>query len=311
MSFFCLFSGIIWVMKVLKKRHHSLPFKELIHNIWEMVKWIFAISLENDFDVYAGNATLYIVIAAFPFLVLLISFVNFLPTESYTQLINMIIGVLPEVSEIQDLVLYVLETVRTQSYELIISAAAIISLWFASSGITAIQKGLKRVTINSDNTIYDKPIALLCTVIFLLLIPFLLVFQLFGTSIQNVILFLAERHNYIDFALKLIDLMNVSGIITMVMASVIITLTFTYLPGGRRKIREQIPGAVMTTVVWLVFSRLFSIFIPMIYSTNSIYGSLTALFLTLLWLRILMFILLIGASLNTVLKLKAEHALPW
>ena len=112
-------------MKVLRKRHHSLPFKELIHNIWEMVKWIFAISLENDFDVYAGNATLYIVIAAFPFLVLLISFVNFLPTESYTQLINMIIGVLPEVSEIQDLVLYVLETVRTQSYELIISAAAI------------------------------------------------------------------------------------------------------------------------------------------------------------------------------------------
>lgn len=298
-------------MKAFRKRHHSRSFKEICRNIFEMVKWIFAISLENDFDVYAGNATLYIVIAAFPFLVLVISFVNFLPPESYTQLINMIIGVLPEVAEIQDLVLYVLETVRTQSYELIISAAAIISLWFASGGITAIQKGLKRVTINSDNTIYDKPIALLYTVIFLLLIPFLLVFQLFGTSIQTLILYLAERHNYIDFALKLIDLMNVSGIVTMVMAAIIITLTFTYLPGGRRKIREQIPGAVMTTVVWFVFSRLFSIFIPMIYSTNSIYGSLTALFLTLLWLRILMFILLIGASLNTVLKLKAEHALPW
>lgn len=282
-----------------------------MRNIWEMVKWIFAISLENDFGVYAGNATLYIVIAAFPFLVLVISLVNFLPPESYTQLTGMIMNLLPEVTEIQNLVLYVLETVRTQSYELIISAAAIISLWFASGGITAIQKGLKRITINADNTIYDKPIALLYTVIFLLFIPFLLVFQLFGTSIQALILFLAQRHNFIDFALKLIDLMNVSGIITMGMSAVIITLTFTYLPGGRRKIREQIPGAVMTTVVWFVFSRLFSIFIPMIYSTNSIYGSLTALFLTLLWLRILMYILLIGASLNTVLKLKAEHALPW
>lgn len=287
------------------------PLKEVMRNIWEMVKWIFAISLENDFGVYAGNATLYIVIAAFPFLVLVISLVNFLPPESYTQLTGMIMNLLPEVTEIQNLVLYVLETVRTQSYELIISAAAIISLWFASGGITAIQKGLKRITINADNTIYDKPIALLYTVIFLLFIPFLLVFQLFGTSIQALILFLAQRHNFIDFALKLIDLMNVSGIITMGMSAVIITLTFTYLPGGRRKIREQIPGAVMTTVVWFVFSRLFSIFIPMIYSTNSIYGSLTALFLTLLWLRILMYILLIGASLNTVLKLKAEHALPW
>ena len=298
-------------MKVLRKRHHSLSPKEMVKSLWEMVKWIFAISLENDFGVYAGNATLYIVIASFPFLVLVISLINFLPPESYTQLTGMIMNLLPEVADIQNLVLYVLETVRTQSYELIISAAAIISLWFASGGITAIQKGLKRVTINADNTIYDKPIALLYTVIFLLFIPFLLVFQLFGTSIQSLILFLAERHNFIDFALKLVDLMNVSGIITMGVAAVIITLTFTYLPGGRRKIREQMPGAVMTTVVWFVFSRLFSIFIPMIYSTNSIYGSLTALFLTLLWLRILMYILLIGASLNTVLKLKAEHALPW
>lgn len=297
-------------MKIIRVKHRYPGPKQILKSGWDMGKWIFAIAAENDLSVYAGNATLYIVIAAFPFLVLLISLVNLVPNAGYTQLSELILGFLPQVSEIQKLVTYILDSLRTQSYELLAGIAALVSLWFASGGITAIQKGLKRITLNADNSIFDKPIALLYTVIFLLLFPCLLVFQLFGTSIENIIYYFAERFNYLELALKLIQMMQVSGMITAVMTAVILTLTFTYLPGGRRRIREQIPGGVLTALIWIVFSRLFSVFIPIIYSRNSIYGSLTALFLTLLWLRILMFIMFLGASVNTVLKLKAEQIKP-
>lgn len=297
-------------MKVIRVKHRRPDPKQIVKTGWDMGKWIFAIAAENDLSVYAGNATLYIVIAAFPFLVLLISLVNLVPNASYAQLSGLIMGMLPEVAEIQKLVLYILESLRTQSYELLAGIAALVSLWFASGGITAVQKGLKRITLNADNSIFDKPIALLYTVIFLLLFPCLLVFQLFGTSIENIIYYFAERYNYFELALKLIQMMQVSGIITALMTAVILTLTYTYLPGGRRRIREQIPGGVLTALIWIVFSRLFSFFIPVIYSKNSIYGSLTALFLTLLWLRILMFIMFLGASVNTVLKLKTEQIKP-
>lgn len=297
-------------MKIVKVKHRWPDPHHIMQELWDTVKWVFAIAAENDLSVYAGNATLYIVIAAFPFLVLAISLINILPNAGFDQLTGLILEMLPQVSEIQSLVLYILESLRTRSFGFLAGAAALVSLWFASGGITAVQKGLKRITLHADNSLLDKPIALLYTVIFLLLFPCLLVFQLFGTSIENIIVFLAARHNYIEAAVKIVDMMEVSGIVTALMTAVILTLTFTYLPGGRRPFHQQLPGGILTAVIWIVFSRLFSVFIPILYSRNSIYGSLTALFLTLLWLRILMFIMFLGASVNTVLRLKAEQTKP-
>ena len=73
------------------------------------------------------------------------------------------------------------------------------------------------------------------------------------------------------------------------------------MQGERRRLRLQLPGAVFTTVLWLVFSAFFEIFITRFWKASSLYGSLAAIFLAAMWLKSITMILFYGAALNEAL----------
>ena len=52
----------------------------------------------------------------------------------------------------------------------------------------------------------------------------------------------------------------------------------------------------------MVFTELFAFFVPRFYHASSLYGSLAALFLALLWIRVIIMILFIGGALNKALE---------
>ena len=96
--------------------------------------------------------------------------------------------------------------------------------------------------------------------------------------------------------------LNASSIIVGLITVVVILLTYTYLPGGKRTLKEELPGAVFTAVIWVIFSIVFSVFIPRFWKASSLYGSLASIFLMTMWLRIMITILFYGACLNEGLK---------
>lgn len=275
---------------------------------WERTKAIMKIAADNDLSVYAGNATLYIVIASFPFMVLLVSLVNLIPNTDFTAFCRLLTRFLPEISQIRDFVTNIFLGMRTQSYGLVAGMAALTFLWFASSGMRAIQRGLQRITPDAATGVKPLLAPILFTISFLVLLPCLFIFQLFGSSIKRALVYFAGEYDFMKTALRIVSMMKFSTIITAVGTCVVLVLMFAYLPGGKRSIKEQMPGGIFTGICWLIFTKLFSIFIPIFFSGNGIYGSLTALFLILLWLRILMYIMLVGASLNTVLNMERENA---
>lgn len=75
---------------------------------------------------------------------------------------------------------------------------------------------------------------------------------------------------------------------------------YTFVPDKKLKLREQIPGAVFSTVGWMAFSFAFSLYFNHIGGKNYsyMYGSLTAIVLLLLWLYMCMCILFFGAEIN-------------
>ncbi len=75
-------------------------------------------------------------------------------------------------------------------------------------------------------------------------------------------------------------------------------LIYTYVPGGRRTPRSQLPGTIFATAGWLVFSRVFSFYIVHFWRLSYIYGSLTAVILIILWLYVIINLLFLGAGLN-------------
>ena len=81
-------------------------------------------------------------------------------------------------------------------------------------------------------------------------------------------------------------------------------LLYKVLPNHRVRFSSLLPGAVFSSLGWLVFSRLFSFYIENFSNYASLYGSLTAVVLLMLWLYVCMYILFLGGEVNVWLKQK-------
>jgi membrane protein len=73
---------------------------------------------------------------------------------------------------------------------------------------------------------------------------------------------------------------------------------YAVLPSGRTGLKNSLPGAVMTSLGWLVFSELFSRYVEYFPNYANVYGSVYAVALAMLWLYFCVCIIFYGAALN-------------
>ncbi len=256
---------------------------------------------KNEMSVYAGYTTLYILMALVPLLSLLIGVVNLLPDLSLQHVEEVLQELLPSIPQVQSLVHSIITNVNRKAGSLAISVSLVVSLWSASNGVNALQKGLHKISGNPGSALRNRLAAMLYTLLFIALIPALLIFRVLRGSIEELIAAVSDWLSIPDIAGKLMGFMEYSGLITAVMMAVVILLAYTLLQGEHRKLRFQLPGALFTTILWLAFSRLFELFIQRFWQASSLYGSLAAIFLATMWLNSIMRILLYGAALNEAL----------
>lgn len=262
---------------------------------------------ENDTAVYAGHATLSIVTAVFPLIMLIISLLNMLPWYSPEDFTNLVFRFLPDVPQVKALFLTVVTSLRAQSTGLLASVAALTALWSASAGVTAVQTGLKRLAPGAEKSLWDKPLALLCTVIVVVLIPGFLVFNVFGDTLVGLLHSFSAAFGFQEITSHIATLIRCSGAVTAAAAALLILGIYTFLPGGKRKIKDQIPGAVFTALCWFAFTEFFTRFVTLFWK-SSVYGSLASLFLTFTWLRVMILILFFGEALNAAIAEEANQA---
>ena len=338
----------------------------------------FAIFQANKMSVYSGYATLFIVTAIFPCLILIISIVNLLPGYSTKDVADIFFQILPDLGPIREFVESMMTNLRSQSGGLLASAAAVTTLWSASKGVSAVQKGLNQLDEapvmtpapdaelaadsgkdsdaaltaaldgNLDADLGEEPgeaededpdedpsedadaedkaakkeklsgligkgmvlakatlKRLLFTLMIIILIPALLVFEMLGDSIAGLICSSIEKLNIegLNSLMPYVDsIFNVTALVVIAFALLVILEIFARLPDKRRTLKSQLPGAILTGVCWLAFTELFSFFIPRFYHASSLYGSLASLFLLLLWLRFVVMILFGGGVLNRTLE---------
>ena len=263
---------------------------------------------ENEMSVYAGYTTLYILMAMVPLLTLVIGLVNLVPTVNLEHFRESMQELLPDIPQVQTLMTTVIANVNRKAGQLAVSVSVLASLWSASNGVAAIQAGLHKLSGAGGSFVKKRGAALLYTLLFILLIPALLIFQVLRGSLRTLIVSLGRTLNLPEVARVLLKIMQYSGLITLAAMVLVILLTYTFLQGERKKLRFQLPGAVFTTVLWLVFSGVFEIFITRFWSASSLYGSLASVFLAAMWLKTITTILFYGEALNVALQKQREAA---
>ena len=246
--------------------------------------------VKDEITVYAAQASFFIVTAFFPFIMLLLTLIQFLPNVGKSDLLSVMVRIMPQM--LHSLVVSIVDDLYIKSPGTILSVTALTALWSASKGMLGIERGLNRIygDFKHRNYILQRLLCSFYTLIFMLVCVMSLVLLIFG------ILAPAAR-----FVISLRALFSLA----------VFLLTFvglyTIVPSRKQKPRQQLPGAVFTAVGWLGFSYAFSIYFTHFSNFSYMYGSLTAIVLLMLWLYICICILFIGAELNGFLN--REHIL--
>ena len=254
----------------------------------------------RQMPVYSGYAALYILTAMVPMLVLILLTAVLLPGLTADDMIYTMERWV-QIGELRDLLEGIFRNLRDSSGNIAVSVSIVTLFWTVSRGVIAIQNCLEHIRQNKSRILAGHRRAFIFTLLYILLMPSLLVFRLLGSSIKALAVALLEKAGLQETAAFISSFLHYSSLISLAAMMCILWLTYTYLPAGKRKLTDQLPGAVFSSVLWVVFTAGFAYWIPRFWRASVIYGSLAAIVIVILWLKILMMILLLGAALNEAL----------
>lgn len=244
----------------------------------------------------SAHAAFFVIISFFPFVMFLLTLLSYFPFFTETlPAINL--DLLP--GAVSAFIIQAFTELSDRANGTILSITVIIAIWSASRGILSVMRGLNSIhsVRETRNYFVTRIMATLYTVVFAVLLLVMMLIFIFGNQLT---LWLVNRVPVLgEFALVIISLRTAVGIAVLIFFFLIIFLS---LPNRKTTILRELPGAVLTAAGWVGFSFLFSFYVDNISNYTAIYGSLTAIVLCMLWLYACMYILFIGAEVNSILS---------
>lgn len=251
---------------------------------------------KDNISVYSAYGTLFIILSVIPFMMLLLTLVQYLPiTEE--QLISIIGDILPEA--VTPVFQFVVTDLRVSSPSTLLSVTAVFTLWSASKGILGIFRGMNSVyhSFERRNYIWLRIICLFYTIAFYIIVLFTLILMVFGEQLQ---ILLINQFQWLGRFDQLISFLRL--LLSIFLQTFFFMVVYKVFPDRKASIWTQIPGALVSSVGWMLFSYAFSIYIKYFSGYSRMYGSLTTVMLSILWMYVCICIILFGGELNAWLE---------
>ena len=266
----------------------QIPRGELIGKVYRLSRSIG----ELHISFHAAHAGYFIVLAVFPGLVLILSLLRYtgLRVETLTDMLS---GILP--AALLPAAERLIVSTYTSSSHAVVGLSALTALWSASRGIFGLLTGLNAVYHVSEDRgyWYTRGISVIYTFFFLVVVLLTLALHVFGTlllewlhaSDNPVLRFLGEMLDLRFFLLIIVQTAFFCGI-------------FMVFPNRRNHLLDSLPGALLSSIGWLVFTDIFSVYVEHFPNYANIYGSVYAVALSMLWLYFCLSIVFYGGALN-------------
>ena len=249
---------------------------------------------------YAAQAAYFFMLSLIPIILLLITMVQYTPVTK-ADIMTAVLQVFP--SSVETLITSIVNQVYNQSMG-VIPLTILVALWSAGKGVLAMTNGLNMIykCQETRNYVVLRIRATIYTVMFLLVIIFLLVMSVFGNTLN---IFITEHIPFLEqFADKLI---RIRIVITPILLVVFSLMLYKFLPTRKGRIKEQLSGAAFTAVGWMIVSWIFSVYLDVFKGFSTMYGSLTTIVLIMLWMYFCMYGILLGGEMNVMVKEKCEQ----
>lgn len=241
----------------------------------------------------AASLTYYLLFAIFPFLIAISWLIGFLDLPAFMP-DGQMAKLIPE--EILGLINRTLVHMSETSSGAFLTFGLVFTFWFPLRAVKSLMASI--------NTIYgaqgrrQRPVRMLLLTLFIVvLVPVQIVIMLVGESVlQTVSVVIPMAQSSIDLWTKLRFIPVTTMMLLFVSATYLISVQ------ERLQVRYVIPGAVLCTVIWLLFSMLFAFYVENMGNYSLIYGSIGAIIALLVWMNVSMTSLLVGAEFNQALR---------
>jgi membrane protein len=254
--------------------------------------------LEDDGWAIASYIALSTLMALFPFLILVTALAAFLGSNNLAdEVANLLLDTWPR--EVAAPIAGEVHRVLTVTRGDVLTASAVSSVYFASSGVESLRIGLNRAygAVETRNWLLlrlESIVYVLVGALALLALAFLVVLAplMFATALK--------------YAPWLAPLEATFTFVRFAVASSVITLTLVlvhkWLPAGHRRYREILPGILATLILWLAGGILFGRYLEE-FSSNYVtyYAGLASVMIALVYLYLTGGIFMYGGELNSAI----------
>ncbi len=251
---------------------------------------------QDSVAAYSAQSAFFIIIAFFPFAMLLLTLLNYIPFTVEEMELFTVDFISPSIS---GFVNSIVGEIYQKASGAVISVTTITALWSSSKGLLAIVRGLNMVYGVEEKRSYIK--LRIVTVFYLLAFIIMLILTLgilvFGGSIISWI-----KANFPAAANILNLITSLRWLLGLAILILFFMFIYTIIPERKTKFMSELPGAVISAVGWIIFSALYSLYVEHFSNYSYLYGSLTAIVLLMLWLYICMTILFLGAEFNCFIR---------
>jgi membrane protein len=245
---------------------------------------------KQDISAYASSMAFFFFLSLVPMLIVICTVIPYTPLTQ-EHLIVFLTDITPDMMD------SVVESLIAEVYDKsagILSVAIVATIWSAGKAVLALMRGLNAIydVEEKRNYFVVRSIASFYTLVMLIVVILSLVLVVFGNRLVALLLHKIPQLQGIVSILMNFRFVLVWGIIALLFA-----LIYAYIPNCKLRFRNQITGAMFTSVMWSIFSWGFSMYVNRGGAFN-IYGSLSIIVIFLLWLYFCFYIIFIGAYIN-------------
>ncbi len=275
---------------------NGIPIAIILKFVWK--------EISSDDIVTRSNSMAYsFFLAIFPGMLVLLSLLPYFPIDNMvTALQRNYVDLLPGemATAINDIIL----EMTGEGKEALLSVGLLLAILFASNGVSTMIKGFHKSYESSyhpENIFQRQWRAIYITGLLGLLLLSSLVGIMVGKSI------LIEWLTGSSLELKELQVFGyIRWVLVFVFYYIGIGIIYRFGPALKQKLKIFSAGATMATVLSVISSISFSLYVENFFRYNKIYGSIGALILILVWLQINSFIILIGYELNASISVNRD-----
>lgn len=251
-------------------------------------------TINQDGIEHAGYLAFLSLLSLFPFLIFLISIIGFFgASNAGITIIHQGLIYLPK--ELVEALLPRIEEITSGPPQRFLTIAIIGVIWTASSSVEGC-----RTILNRANRVESPPPYLwrrFISIIEFFVISFSIIVGIFTFVIVPRFLKSIESKFPIIEQINL-DFFYLRHIAIFILLVSAVSLLYYALPNIKQRLRDTIPGSIVTVVLWIILENLLLIYINTFEQVNFVYGSLASVIISLMFFYLISLTFIVGAEFN-------------